>query len=359
MDKSTISPEAEERIRDLCSKISVAHSLDVDIQKELCGHMEDKLLGYVSGNETITEDDALILVREHFGDPQTLKTLLRGVHIRQANDTLFRRILAATAAYFVATTVWVALFSFGMFTRYLGRINGATPSRWNGFETAATLASAGLFAYIVWTWHVQIRRGERVWFLRWNYFTIVVLLIGLAWVRQLVPNIIPFGDVLPPNTALTIPQSGLSIIDILSIAIGVTLFAVCYLSYWIVWLWWCDGSPKAPRRFLWAFLSVACLRVFGFPFEQLPLAGLGLVTQSGRIGGDSNSFVFVNGAITSPAIQWFYFFDFSNAASWYSRMIRHTGMFVGLPLCAGIAACLLYLGAKAIQRRRANRINAI
>ena len=75
-----LSPEMVERLRELCRKITVAHNIDEEIQRELCSHMEDKLRAYLSGEEKLTEADALILVREHFGDADNLKRLLRNVH---------------------------------------------------------------------------------------------------------------------------------------------------------------------------------------------------------------------------------------------------------------------------------------
>ena len=65
-----ISPETEDKISALCKKISVAHNLDEEIQKELRCHREDRLTGYLSGNEQLSEDDAFILVEKHFGDPR-------------------------------------------------------------------------------------------------------------------------------------------------------------------------------------------------------------------------------------------------------------------------------------------------
>lgn len=64
-----ISPQVQERIDALCRQISVAHELDADIQKELRGHIKDKLLAYLSGEERLTEQDALILVRKQLRDP--------------------------------------------------------------------------------------------------------------------------------------------------------------------------------------------------------------------------------------------------------------------------------------------------
>jgi len=79
-------------MRALCKKISVAHDLDQEIQDELYGHMEDKLLAYLNGEEPVTEDDALILVREHFGDPAVLKNLLQDVHADNAHVSLAHRL---------------------------------------------------------------------------------------------------------------------------------------------------------------------------------------------------------------------------------------------------------------------------
>ena len=79
-----LGPDTNEKMRALCKKISVAHDLDAEIQEELYSHMEDKLLGYLEGEEALAEEDAFILVREHFGDPSALKGLLQGVHAVEA-----------------------------------------------------------------------------------------------------------------------------------------------------------------------------------------------------------------------------------------------------------------------------------
>ena len=39
------------KARELARKITVAHDLDPEIQEELYGHIEDKLLAYKSGEE--------------------------------------------------------------------------------------------------------------------------------------------------------------------------------------------------------------------------------------------------------------------------------------------------------------------
>src|SRR4051794_26230096 len=56
------------KIRALCRELASKHRLDDATRDELSAHMEDKLLGYLSGEVKITEADALHLVSVHFGD---------------------------------------------------------------------------------------------------------------------------------------------------------------------------------------------------------------------------------------------------------------------------------------------------
>ncbi len=75
-----LSKNITDKIRSLCSGITSANNLDKEIHEELCSHLEEKTLAYLSGREKVTEEDAFILVREHFGDPANLKGLLKKVH---------------------------------------------------------------------------------------------------------------------------------------------------------------------------------------------------------------------------------------------------------------------------------------
>jgi hypothetical protein len=51
--------------------------LDEDTRAELSAHLEEKLAGYMSGQIPISEEDALILVRAHFGDARQIARRLR------------------------------------------------------------------------------------------------------------------------------------------------------------------------------------------------------------------------------------------------------------------------------------------
>jgi hypothetical protein len=56
------------KIRALCQELAIRQSLNDDARDELCNHLEEKLAGYLSGEVKISEEDALCLVRAHFGD---------------------------------------------------------------------------------------------------------------------------------------------------------------------------------------------------------------------------------------------------------------------------------------------------
>ena len=80
MPETNISAETQESIQKFCLKISIAYDLDEEIQEELSSHIEDKLLMYLNGELKLSEQDALVLVREHFGKPEHIRSLLEEVH---------------------------------------------------------------------------------------------------------------------------------------------------------------------------------------------------------------------------------------------------------------------------------------
>jgi len=65
-DESTEAAVRE--IRALCKQLAEKRGLSEEVREELCGHMEDKLMGYLKGEDLVTVEDALVLVRAHFGD---------------------------------------------------------------------------------------------------------------------------------------------------------------------------------------------------------------------------------------------------------------------------------------------------
>ena len=87
----------------------MAHDLDAEIQEELYGHMQDKLIAYLDGEEALAEADAFILVREHFGNPSAVKGLLQDVHAYEADVTRNETMMLKTVA---AILVFIGLAAF-------------------------------------------------------------------------------------------------------------------------------------------------------------------------------------------------------------------------------------------------------
>src|SRR5665647_2208639 len=108
-----MSAAAALRVKALCAKVAVAHSLDEQIRRELAGHMEDELLAYLTGRQRLSEDDALILVEKHFGDPAVVRGLFRNVHRVDSDVSMIRRLLGVAAvsgaAAVVTSLTWGAI----------------------------------------------------------------------------------------------------------------------------------------------------------------------------------------------------------------------------------------------------------
>lgn len=111
-----ISPESAEKMRALCRKISVAHDLDEEIHLELYSHMEDRMRGYISSEEKLTEEDAFILIRNHFSDPESVIYFPHETHDKKKNIP-FVRLLGAVTAVYLATGVlcWVYVLFLEVF----------------------------------------------------------------------------------------------------------------------------------------------------------------------------------------------------------------------------------------------------
>ena len=246
-----LSSNTQEQMQALCRKISVAHDLDPEIQKELYGHMEDKLLAYLSGEEQATEEDALILVREHFGDPAVLKGLLQDVHAYEVHVSLARRLAAA----FAATTGLMVLWNVFLFLVTVGCImfapeDGSFTVLEGGLLFGGVLASicATVFLWLaLHHWQRQVGSGWRVWFLRWQPGSIVALIAVLFLVQKFVPVTYSYE-------LMTVPS--------VSAARLLIVFGLLSLVFQcLAWLWWCDRPPRKAKAITCAFFfwSLTCV----------------------------------------------------------------------------------------------------
>ena len=159
----SISPETTESIRALCRQISVAHDLDDEIQRELFTHMEDKLLGYLSGEEKVTEKDAFILMREHFGDPVVIRELLRETHAIEVRVGFWRKTVlfswAVWGAFVFQYCLQVILISGFMLLTHMLYISDSSRMAMKLSIAGTKIVAFFVLWYILLIWRRGIERG--------------------------------------------------------------------------------------------------------------------------------------------------------------------------------------------------------
>ncbi len=245
MDKRP-SSEMQERLRALCRQITVAEEIDPEIQEELMSHVEDRFTGYLHGKDPVTEEDAFLLVREHFGNPAIVKELLQHAHVQEATVSLGRRLAAiavvglgcyaAARALNVAglAALLVSFNSVGALEPYVGLI-------WTVYNVILIASLAGFMWFIVLRWQRQVAQGQRPWFIRWPLGRIIQCLGGALIVSCLVPTVGistgPFGT--------SGPSAG--------VFMGLAGFAIVAQS--VAWLWWCDRPPRSKRNLSYATIA--------------------------------------------------------------------------------------------------------
>lgn len=256
MDNEFLTPTISEQARSLCEQISVAHNLDDDIQEELFTHIEDKMLGYLSGEVPLTEDDAFILVREHFGDIATIKSLLHDVHIEEVTLSQARRRTAVVMMTLLSMVTFSALMSLFTLGLYYFRIARMTES-----EVALAQEDIGLlygignssafvsmivhFAFLAlimlgpWVFLYRWKRasGElrNRWFYRWSGAQLTLGVVALLTLNSIIPKF-------QPMWAYIYTSPGVYVV--------MALIFLFYAAQCVMWIWWCDSAPRSRRNVL-------------------------------------------------------------------------------------------------------------
>jgi hypothetical protein len=336
----SLSAKTQEDVRALCHKISVAHDLDPEIQEELYGHMEDKLLAYLKGEEPLTEEDAFILVREHFGDPAVLKGLLQDVHVHAVHITLGRRIAAAFVAstgLLILWTLWLSLVQgvlvlFAAEDGTFGVPQGVLPMA----SVLGMIGAALLLWMVLGRWQRQLDTGHRPWFLRWPSGSIVALIVVLF----LLQKVVPFTSV----TALMTIQSGPAarVVSRLFLVLG----AISYVLHCLAWLWWCDRPPRQVRLFAYGFFAWLLTCVL-----WTVISPLGLVIWHGAVepvSGGLRYLFLAQGHVPGSPFQWRLHWTISPLSA------LHLGAFTFVySVGCGYVARILYAVAQRVRRRHA------
>lgn len=260
MDK-TPSSEMQERLRALCRQITVAEEIDPEIQEELMSHVEDRFNGYLHGKDPVTEEDAFLLVREHFGNPAVVKELLQHTHMQEATVSLGRRLAAIAmvglGCYAVGRIVNV--FSAAALLALSNRVTASQPYVglvWALHYLALQSLLVAFTWFIVVRWQRRVARGERPWFIRWTPSRIWQCLAGALLLFCLVPSI----GISTGNFGTSGPTAG----------VFVALSVIAIIVQSVAWLWWCDRPPRTKRNLSYATIAWILLGVCGsMPFLVL------------------------------------------------------------------------------------------
>ncbi len=229
-----LNDSIQKKARELAERITVAHDLDPEIQEELYGHIEDKMLAYCSGEEPVSQEDALILAREHFGDGATVKAMFQEVHAEAAQVTLVRKLLALVLTLLafgvvfsgvrtIASVVLIPSFILNdsfegvpyLFSRYFGYAVG--------------LVKLAAIVYVLRRWRQKTHAGITPWFCRWSILRMATWSLLLFAAMHLMPQV---GY--SPGGA---PEA--------STRVAMWLMAgymyASMVCYFVIWFWWTDA----------------------------------------------------------------------------------------------------------------------
>jgi hypothetical protein len=243
-----LNAETESALRKLAGEIGVANDLDPEIQEELYGHLEDKTLGYLSGEESLSQGDALLLTREHFGDRRMLREFLSQVHYASATVHLGRRLAAAA----------VLLLALGLILKPL-RAAGLVLSSYASVAVSqivtplVTFALCCLFVVsyfmILRRWRVQLKSEREPWFERWSAQKLLAVLVSMLLFNMFA---------VLPLSAVTAGTASDSVLErVMASVIGILVLAIP-----MIWAWWADTPPRRIHAVLtgvcaWLALSLA------------------------------------------------------------------------------------------------------
>ena len=104
------------QLRQVCDQMARVHQLSSDQADELYAHMEDKALAYMQGDESLTEEDIALLVREHFGNPYQIEALVGPPAAGGAAGVV--RALTRSSAATAHTDLW-GIWAFPWYGRNL------------------------------------------------------------------------------------------------------------------------------------------------------------------------------------------------------------------------------------------------
>ena len=228
-----LSPKTEAALRELAREIGQARGLGEDAQEELFGHLEDKTLGYLSGEDGISEADAVLLTREHFGDAGQLANALSDTGPARVSIGIAQRLLMVTAV-----TLGISIVVGGLLSRSLAMLYGfdlATPIAYVvlfvQYTGAITWLTVILAAWILRAWQRRIGTAVPL-----NLGSRKSICLAIGFVLLLVTSLVSW------SIPIYAPAPDSSIGQISRVFHG-TMFWMIYasLAAWpLLWIWWME-----------------------------------------------------------------------------------------------------------------------
>lgn len=236
-----LSEHMQRRIDALVRETFGAKDADDPVALELRGHIEDKILAYLNGDEALSEDDAFVLAREHLGDPENLRGLLATTPQVLPTPGIARKVMQFSVVFFAFTAVNAVV----------------NPLLWAvspllGF----TLGHGMSYVFLLVVWGVlrraKQRQDERPWFSGWHAGHFALAFLAVASVRALA------GRVSAPLYASRAWEQG--VIDFLwwyQPVMRYLLLPVYMIMVGWLCLWWCDAKQgRAILQSLATFSAV-------------------------------------------------------------------------------------------------------
>ena len=349
MNSHVLDPAIEAKARELCARITVAHDLDPEIQEELYGHIEDKIIGYLKGEVPVSGEDALLLVREHFGSPEVIKALLQEAHANEAMLSQGRRLAAAaivTLGCLFVAKIALSLLSLGFRFYQLAYAvpeasveagapsHAAAPSLPSGSLLYAltflaiiagmTMSPWGIFVH----WRRRLREGCRPWYYRWSAIRLSAATLGLVLLNSLTPFFAPGGFAIESNVVL---------------ALNICLVYALYVCQCLSWIWWCDAPPRTKRNTLnAAYAWVLCLALV----SMLPPVAINIAASPGS-AEQIVGYTLLAGHFLDTKQYW----TLSWNVSTQTALVQGPVAFLSMGLAGAIAA-FSYGFAKLIRKQR-------
>src|SRR4051812_24225216 len=101
---------------------SIAGELGPEVQRELAAHVADKVQSLISGRESVSEADALLLARHHFGNTDAVRSLLEQSRALRGVDAApwMLRLMTIFAGMLLAGTAQILIsFAYGWICTHL------------------------------------------------------------------------------------------------------------------------------------------------------------------------------------------------------------------------------------------------